>query len=289
MLPWLLLIFRWLGGDGEGARQVSQPVKTSQPGGTTQEIHLLVQWYRVEKRERNLDLATAICANLVNQHITKIHFLQRDDSSAEGIHRLLKCRAPDWEGFRSKVTVYRLPDKPVVFGEAGLSTAVVSFAEAMAYANEHLPRKTAIFANLDIRFDDTLWHLTVDREMGPGMAYFLSRWERPKDESAGIGTQCGPKYIGSHDAFVFQAPLPPSLVEACSDLPIGVSGVENLAMFEFWRAGYQVRNPCERVKAWHCHSSQYRVHRGYELNHMTRTYLCPPISSGLVYHYEWEL
>ncbi|KAI8848927.1 hypothetical protein BC829DRAFT_392945 [Chytridium lagenaria] len=96
-------------------------------------------------------------------------------------------------------------------------------SDAFAYAS-HLKPHIAILANQDIYFDASLSLIhTQHADLSPYVTAFI------------IGTQCGPKFVGSHDAIVFIAPLPEPLI----------------AKFE--RFGILGRNPCEDIKIWHVH------------------------------------
>ena len=74
-------------------------------------------------------------------------------------------------------------------------------------------------------------------------------------------------YMGSHDAFVFAAPIakriPPKLSFTQNHL-----GAENVVIWEFKNTkGYVVRNPCRVVRAMHLHCVAERHYRGYSISH----------------------
>jgi len=65
--------------------------------------------------------------------------------------------------------------------------------------------------------------------------------------------------VGSHDAFVFATPVPPSVVVNTNHTQNHL-GAENIVLYEFRQANYQVRNPCLRIKAIHLHCTKERAY-----------------------------
>ena len=64
-------------------------------------------------------------------------------------------------------------------------------------------------------------------------------------------------YRGSHDAFVFRAPMAPAVVAAC-DHPQNCYKAENIVVHELRRAGYRLANPCRRARVFHRHATDVR-------------------------------
>ena len=107
-------------------------------------------------------------------------------------------------------------------------------SQAFQYANDNLVNKIAILVNLDIRLDESIGmaigvgeiahvdNWDDDMSLHSMSAWFLSRYEEDEVEedhgdgnwsvAKNIGTQCGIKYIGSHDTIVFTPPLPAPLI-----------------------------------------------------------------------------
>ena len=130
--------------------------------------------------------------------------------------------------------------------------------DALAYASRHLVGRTCVLSNLDIIFDDTLMLVRNSSiDLGPSVAYFLSRYELPGSRSQ-LPSQCGPAFVGSHDALFFQPPLPRPLLERTA-FRLGCWGSENRLMHEMEHAGLRVRNPCLDIHTWHVHETQYKA------------------------------
>ena len=252
-------------------------------------LNLAIQWYQTGNPLRNQELADSICANLKLEHFKSIHFLQRENITLDELITQINCTDISIEEVRGKTNLFQLDRKSIQvlkFNSAAAdfyldynqNTETLSFEEAFDFANRHLQNQLVVLANLDISFDETLKELAEMTYFPPRFSLFLSRYERPVNEAIGIGTQCGPKYIGSHDAFVFRSPLPQQLVDGCRGLPLGISGTENVAMWNFRNCGYQVENPCDRIKTWHNHRSGQRTPHSYKLNNPIRSAVCYPPS-----------
>ncbi|KAJ3062603.1 hypothetical protein HDU98_001521 [Podochytrium sp. JEL0797] len=155
----------------------------------------------------------------------------------------------------------RLFDKLVVSTTTHEGRLLAS--DAFRYASSNLKQdaakphllKVGILANQDIYFDESL-HLIATSpysDLGQFTSYFLSRYEEPHaEESSLIGTQCGEKFVGSHDAFVFVPPLPEKLIQKC-EFELGSWGIEARILWEFEQFGITGRNPCHDIKIWHVH------------------------------------
>ena len=253
---------------------------------------MLVQWFFSPIPARHLEFVECLKRNVLNRHLTHIHFLQSRTGPA-GVPWSLAS----FEG------IMRDPDFPGAQFAQKLVLSTHAFEDrlpasvALDYASKHLKRRHCVFANLDIFFDDTLGKLKNPAiDLNFMNFYFLSRYEfreagteagglevvhpEAKKEEAkeedgedfmqmrevltpegmtviqhrGLEDQCGPNYIGSHDAIVFVPPVPVELVGRC-DVEIGSWGIENRLMWEFERFGIRVRNPCVDIKSWHLHRS----------------------------------
>lgn len=216
-----------------------------------EEIHLITQWYRDANPERMAELMQATCKNLQNPHISHIHFLESlPEQDFFPLLRQANCNVT-MAHFSRKARFYpRLSKQTKKTPWANRLTAGTAFE----FANKYLPGKTAILANFDIYLDDSLRFLRIDRWLSPQSMYFLSRYEI-EETSSSIGTQCGPKYIGSHDTFMFVPPLPKPFIQKAKDLALGMPGMENKLIFECRRLGIMVLNPCLTIKSWHLHRS----------------------------------
>ena len=83
------------------------------------------------------------------------------------------------------------------------------------------------------------------------LAYFLSRYELSENEATSdIGSQCGEKFVGSHDVIVFVPPLPKPLISRCQ-YALGTWGIESRLLWEF----EQVPESSDQMKT----TSQFRL------------------------------
>ncbi|KAJ3131037.1 hypothetical protein HK100_006937 [Physocladia obscura] len=237
------------------------------PGPHKIETHLIGQWYWPSTHKRTAEIVKALAKNTNNTSIYRIHFLQ------PGHHQsVLKTRKQQKEYFSALLDYDAY--FPIETLHTKLNIAFTSLhppgsrlhaSDAFAYASDNIEQergnawltRVAILANQDIYFDESLALLETSpdaSDLSHYTAYFLSRHEIPEnEETSRIGTQCGPKFIGSHDAFVFVPPLPFPLIEKCK-FELGSWGIEARLLWEFEQFGMTGRNPCEDIKIWHVHS-----------------------------------
>ncbi|KAJ3290904.1 hypothetical protein HDU79_002859 [Rhizoclosmatium sp. JEL0117] len=227
------------------------------------ELHLIGQWYTPASQARASELVRVLATNTNNSYITKIHMIQpKSDfktstprrSDVLGFFESLRTLDPyfPWTLFLQKLVVSTTNHEGRLLASDAFRYA--SFQLKQDIAKLHLT-KIAILANQDVYFDESLsllWSSPYS-DLGRFTAYFLSRYEEPdaEDESL-IGTQCGPKFIGSHDAFMFQPPLPEPLIRNTA-FELGSWGIEARLLWEFEQFGIEGRNPCEDIKIWHVH------------------------------------
>jgi FkbM family methyltransferase len=127
----------------------------------------------------------------------------------------------------------------------------VTYRDLFEYANRRLPGRSAIIANADIYFDETLIHL--DGVELAGRLLCLSRWDIQPDGSAQLFDR-----PDSQDAWIFAAPIG----NLACDFYLGVPGCDNRLAWEAERAGLVVSNPSRSVMANHLHLSAVR-HYGH--------------------------
>lgn len=204
------------------------------------EIHLITQWYWDANVMRRHELLHALEINIENQHITRIHLItniEHVETERKQLEATLKVGS-------SKLVW-------VTTNNQGRLLA----SDAFTYASNFLKGQIALLANLDISFDESLkLLLSKQSDLSRYKAFFLSRYERPPNEHLSIGTQCGPKFMGSADTLAFIPPLPKTLIQH-THLHLGSWGIESRLMWEFEQAGIEGRNPCYDIKSWHNHAS----------------------------------
>ena len=165
--------------------------------------------------------------NLENQCIDQVHLLQSVSDnqgyqwSDTDIERIRKALPRDFSKFSDRVQ----SETTDYYGRLLIS-------EAFRYASDKIKGHVVILANLDIYFDESLCLLKSPHiDLDIYSAYFLSRYERPESENVTIGTQCGPKFMGSHDSIAFVPPLPRGLISKC-DFELGSWGIESRVLWE---------------------------------------------------------
>ncbi|KAJ3220384.1 hypothetical protein HDU67_000051 [Dinochytrium kinnereticum] len=212
------------------------------------------QWYWPSRPHRVRELVRVLAKNLNNTHINFIHLLQPTPDPSKAVpdpishlHDRLKSIDPYFpsQAFNQKLRITHTTHNGRLLA-----------SEAFTHASTHLRSQIAILSNQDIYFDDSLslLHSHPDSDLSSYVSYFLSRYEEsPRAEKRStIGTQCGPRFVGSHDAIVFVPPLPVPLIKRC-EFELGSWGIEARLLWEFEQFGITGRNPCEDLKIWHVH------------------------------------
>lgn len=115
--------------------------------------------------------------------------------------------------------------------------------------------KATMVCNADIALLDQTFNFPyvqklLEREK---VALALTRYENEFTEECPLIDD----YRGSHDAFIFRAPLPQEVVAAVNH-PQNCYKAENIVIAELQRAAFHLLNPCRSVKIFHKHQSQVR-------------------------------
>lgn len=240
-------------------------------------IHLLNQWYWPKHRNRAIELTYVLARNVNNSHIHTIHLIQNIEPYNKTLYfaplRWIDPFFP-WDLMWTKLVISSVADINRKDGgviQRRRRLHRLQIADALEYASAIQPTAIiAILANQDIHFDDTisLLRTSPESDLSPYTAYFLSRRETqqhlpyindPFQYMPPPPDQCGPAFMGSHDAFVFLPPVPDSAIFASRGLEMGAWGVEARLLWEFEQLGMEGRNPCEDVLAWHVHRKMKRM------------------------------
>jgi hypothetical protein len=212
------------------------------------EIHLITQWYYETIHRRRLELVHVLRMNVINDAITKIHFIENSKNCTVLEDVLVDADFPS-DLLRSKLIIAYQKD---VNPERRLTQA-----QALVYANQWIPTGYAVIVNLDIIFDQSFQLLKKRPILDPRTVLYLSRYEIDPSISS-LGLQCSDDgYVGSHDALIFRSPISDDVIE---QLPfeVGTWNIEVKIIYELVKAKYVVRNPCKSLRIWHLHSSQVR-------------------------------
>ena len=228
--------------------QLPETLRRDSSDSSNNSIHLVTQWYHESDHRRQVELVHILRMNVMNDAITKIHFIQNSHSCTVLKDILLDPDFP-YALLKSKLVIS-------YHGDAD-SDQRLTYSQALGYANRFILTGYAVFANLDIILDQSFLLLRRRPMLDPRTILYLSRYEIDSNISS-FGSQCSHQhYAGSHDALIFRTPIPTSVID---QLPfeIGTWHVEVKIIYELVKAKYVVRNPCKSLRIWHLHSSQVR-------------------------------
>jgi len=186
--------------------------------------------------------------NVINDGITKIHFIQNSKDCTIFDDIQLDENFP-YDLLKSKLIIY--------YDENIDKNQRLTINQVLEYANRVITTGYAVLVNLDVFFDRSLLILKHRPLLNRQTILFLSRYEIDPSITT-LGLQCSDKYyVGSHDALIFQTPISNNVIQ---QLPfeIGTWHLEVKIIYEFLKANYIVRNACKSIRIWHLHSSQVR-------------------------------
>lgn len=211
-------------------------------------IHLIMSFFKGTYRiDRFDEIVQTLKRNLKNPYMTAVHALWED---VDPIEFVLEAE------LRVKLVRVNFGTQP-------------RYKDMFDYANVRLGRgAVGIVANTDIAFDTSLKCVSPvpkDRSAFNAtkehLVYALSR--HPSASCPNRPDFCQ-DYTGSHDAFIFAAPLPAKF-SVKLDFKQNNLGAENVVIWEFKRAkGYVVRNPCGVVRIVHMHCTRDSRHYSEE-------------------------
>jgi len=133
-----------------------------------------------------------------------------------------------------------------------------SFSFFFDYANQHFANKNIIVCNADIFFDHTLKLIQPDYLEKTLIS--LTRYEKKEDsyELFITGFKIGQRhYLCSYDSWIFHTPMPQV---DCYNFKIGTWSCEKF-LYNAWKAGLKLKNPCLTLKSYHVHDSQVRNYK----------------------------
>ncbi|KAI3660776.1 hypothetical protein MP638_001087 [Amoeboaphelidium occidentale] len=253
------------------------------------EIHLIQQWYYDKNSTRFEELKEVLRRNLLNEHITQIHFIQEPHSLQPRDEMAHKIFGSDDSVQDTVINLFR--KKVAIAKSRERSVRRLYMSDAFKYASKYLQGRIVMVSNLDIYYDDTLQLLKNNGGNGGGenidlshyVSYFLSRYEPIDNHDQ---NQCDrSRFIGSHDTFIVIPPVPAVLLDKLESdgLYQGSWGIEARLMYEFEQIGIKVRNPCLSVKSWHMHHSGVKNEWMPEVNTENRSRVAWPDYLEAVY------
>jgi len=208
-----------------------------------QAVHLIAQYFRLEFKDpvrplvvelhRVREMEEAFRLNLEHPSVAAVHVLtetRRDYDYVVTLGDLFdRCR---------KLRIFHI----------GMRARYKEYAR---HATQHLKGQVVVMLHADISLGTGWEHLR--KEKLQGAVYALSRYEYPDQ-----AIKCSSEYRGSHDAFIFVAPLPN---EAIMDMEFREDelGSENTMIRILQLYDLPVINPCRVLKVVHHHESQLRL------------------------------
>ena len=194
-------------------------------------VNLSVDYYNDKHPERQRELDFCLAKNIENEHIDHIYmFLQPN------------CVPPEISKV-GKVTIINNSEQ-------------ITYADFFKHTQQ-FPDDINILANTDIYFDETVRHaLTIKKEE----AWAISRYNLDSNMTPFLqGSVVGPYPTNaahvSQDVWVFKGAVNPI---TGSEMHMGPGGCDNRIAYLLMVAGYQVTNPCGKLKAYHHHLTNIR-------------------------------
>ncbi len=196
---------------------------------------LMTMLYNEKKSERVEEYKICMEKNLAHELIDSIYVLydiDGDDGSSEMLE-FLKEKGVEIHFIKGRATY-------------GLFFELANFL---------FPNRKIIVSNADIYFNQTLNHL-ADYDLS-GKFLALTRWNVTGDNKLALqyGWRGDPLY-DSHDAWIFETPLPK--MKKSYDIRMGIIGCDVGIAYRANAAGLRVINPCKTIQACHVHASQVR-------------------------------
>lgn len=221
----------------------SQDIYKTSPS-KEKKIHLITTFYASSNADRQKELLFALRSNIENKYFSYIH-IWLDGAST-----------PDIVPYKSeKIKFVCSESQPF-------------YSDLFEYANRyHDGSSIFVIQNADIYFnEESVKNMSTIQE---GMVYALSRHSNLEDRPE---TQCFTsggshndnlclRYKGSHDSFVFLAPVDPSVTSSLQ-FKQNTWGAENTVIEALKYAGYKVHNPCKEIQPIHSHCSNFRKSTG---------------------------
>ena len=187
-------------------------------------IHLITQWYHETNLRRRDELILALHMNLINNAVTKIHFIQNSNHCT--IFNDIKADEYfPYDLLKSKLIIY--------YDEYQNEEQRLTITQALKYANRFITTGYTVLFNLDTFFDQSLLILKHQPLLDERTILYLSRYEVDPLITT-LGLQCSDEhYLGSHDALILQTPLSNNVTKK---FPFKI-GTEEYRSQDYLRAG----------------------------------------------------
>lgn len=217
-----------------------------------------------DKEIRAKEYQTCLARNLASPAVSAVHLLVQDEESLADLHQQVIPRLAS--------PLHRMKLRPVLFHQAPKQPL---YSDLFDYANEELDKRVVMVCNADIHLPTSpqgptppsAFHqrrpFPVDRlvaeirqpdpRSNQKRVFALTRYESEHTMDAPLIDD----YRGSHDAFIFESPLPRSF-PPCVAHQQNCYKAENIVIHELRRAGLAVTNPCLDAQLFHLHEADLR-------------------------------
>jgi hypothetical protein len=190
-------------------------------------ITVFTPYYAASTAERQAELDLCLERNLACTAIDQLVLLIDDG------------HAPPFE--HAKLRIVEIDARP-------------TYADWARLTRKFAAHGVSVLANSDIYFDESL--LSIRQCItGPEKFLALSRYDKQGDNFV-----AHPNAKWSQDVWAVhtQASLPPALLNALDDVPLGVPRCDNKVAYLFCVRGWQVYNPLHHLRSIHVHETQQR-------------------------------
>ena len=195
-------------------------------------LYLLTSLFEAKTEERATEFKECVLGNVANENFAELIIFFKDKEQLPHF----------WERYD-----YLRHDKIKVLHTNGRQT----FKMLFDYANQHLPGHPVVIANGDIYFDQNS-NIESAANIAKGQLCTITRYNY--DPESQEWRLKGNGLIGSHDVWVFQAPIK----EFERDFFIGAVGCDSYLSQKAVEAGITVLNPCKSIITKHHHKSVER-------------------------------
>jgi hypothetical protein len=205
-------------------------------------LHVILQYVNDARPERQAEYDQCLRRNLENPHVQLVHNLLDENVTVPDVF----ARHPR---FRQHALGHW-----------------ITFADAFAFANTHLPGEACALMNLDIFLDDRSdWHEAV-KLLDQKLVWCLSRTEFGAENTAtsSLVMEAG---ANSQDAWVFRAPIE---VQNCN-FGVGTLGCDNAIAHRIKESGLLPINAATRFRIYHIDRFRRRTPQNqHEIYHSER-------------------
>lgn len=211
--------------------------------------------YLKQQRQKEIDICFLI--NIHHPAIKKMYILCEDQEAIEYYRKL--------SGDQSKKIDF------VLYGHQP------TYKEFLEFVSKALPAKEFVcIMNSDIYFHDSFQVSFLEQHLKENMIFGLTRHEHTDIGHTLCNAEtCSLVYVhrGSHDTFIFQTPVPPTIDLNSIDNRQNLFGSENIFLHAWNKAKCKVLNPCHQIKTIHLHRDRVYFQEYKRIN-VGREYFC---------------